>query len=105
MAAVLRPELAKVRSLGPPLRPLLPGRLGGRGDVLVEAEQVGWVVASFDRGQPIPSRARVGLAESRLAVVAEEVDIGAGVLLTQGGREVADPRLAHGSVGGAVVEG
>src|SRR5215207_3654469 len=53
LMAVLRSDLAGPRPGRWPRPPLLPGRLGGRGDVLVEAEQVGWVVASFDRGQPI----------------------------------------------------
>src|SRR5687768_6661149 len=52
-----------------------------RWDVLVEAEKVGRVVTSLDRPEPIPSRAWVGLAHPRCALVAEEADVCAGILL------------------------
>src|SRR5918995_1379759 len=92
-----RPSKGSIQADGS-LPPLLLGLVGGRGDVLVEAEQVGRVVASFDRGQPVPGPARVGLAEPGPAVVPQEVDIGAGVSLTQRSGEVADPGLAYGPV-------
>src|SRR5918994_7159453 len=82
---------------------VLVGR--GRWDVLVAAEQVGGVPAVLDGGQPLPGRPRVGLADAGGALVAEEVDVGALVVLLDGGGEPVDPGLADGPVVGALVEG
>src|SRR5918998_4458166 len=46
-----------------------------RRDVLIEPEEVRRVVATLDRGEPIPGRPRVGLADPPLALVAEKVDV------------------------------
>src|SRR6185503_13492924 len=51
-------------------------------DVLVQMEQVGRVVRALDLGQPVVGLARVDrLADPRLALVTDEVDVGAGVRL------------------------
>ena len=68
----------------------------GRGrDVLVEAEEVVRVVARLDRARAGPRSFRVGRADARLALVAEEVDVRAGVALLQRRGEVASPRPAR----------
>src|SRR5215218_3613882 len=74
------------------------------GDVLVAPEQVGRVPAALDLDQPVPGGAGIGLVDPLGALVGEEVDVGAVVALVEGGREVVDPGLTPGPVGGAVVE-
>src|ERR671910_551166 len=61
--------------------------------VLVEPEDVCGVVAALDLNEPLPGRARVGRADSRFALVAEEVDVHARVALLQRRREPRDPVL------------
>src|SRR5829696_4479752 len=51
--------------------------------VLVEPEEVCGVVATLDLNEPLPGRVRVGRADSRFALVAEEVDVHARVALLQ----------------------
>src|SRR6266545_4324127 len=70
---------------------LLPRTLDRRRDVLVAPKQVGGVVASLDRHQPVPGRPRVGLADPRRALLAEEVHVRAAVPLPQRRRELVDP--------------
>ena len=55
------------------------------------------LVGSYRRliDEPVPGRSRVGLADSRLALVGQEVDVGAGVALVQRRRERLDPGLAY----------
>src|SRR6266511_1762718 len=72
---------------------LVIGVTFGRRDVLVAVEQVGRVVATLDRRQPLPGRPRVGLADARRALVAQEVDVRAGVTVSQRRGEPVDPGL------------
>src|SRR5829696_6401869 len=62
-------------------------------DVLVEPEEVGGVVAALDLDEPLPGGARVGRADPRFALLAEEVDVDARVALLQRRREPRDPVL------------
>jgi DNA-binding MarR family transcriptional regulator len=80
------------------------GVLNRRRDVLVEPEEVGWVVAALDGPEAVPGRPRVGFADSRLAVVAEESDVCAGFALAQRRGEVGDPGVALRMVLGSLVE-
>ena len=57
--------------------------LAGRRDVLVQPEEVVRVVLRLDLRQPVPGRARVGGAHPVLALVAEEADVRAVVVLQQ----------------------
>jgi len=59
-----------------------PGTLDGRRDVLVEPEEVGWIVATLDRPEPVPGRPGVGHADACLALVAEEVDVHTAITLS-----------------------
>src|SRR5262245_29899126 len=68
--------------------PSIPAR---RWDVVVEPEEVGRVVTTLDRPQPLPCRPWVGRADPRLALVAEEADVRPGVILAQRRREGRDP--------------
>src|SRR5439155_13383534 len=77
---------------------------GLRGDVLVEPEHVRGVVTSLDLGQPIPGRARVGVADPLLALVGEEVDVGAMVVLAERPSETFDPGCAAIQVPVTLVE-
>src|SRR5829696_5429317 len=61
--------------------------------VLVEPEEVCGVVATLDLNEPLPGRARIGRADPRFALVAEEVDVHARVALLQRRREPRDPVL------------
>ena len=64
------------------LAELVAASRGGAGwDVLVEPEEVVRVVLRLDRGEPVPGRAGIGRTDARLALVAEEVDVRAGVAL------------------------
>src|SRR5712691_8823362 len=49
--------------------------LCGRGDVLVEAEEVGWVVGVFQRDEPLVGVVAVGFPDSLFAFVVEVVDV------------------------------
>src|SRR5437762_9704206 len=52
-----------------------PGKSRRRFDVLVEAEQVGWVVFLFQRGEAGVGRRAVGGAHPLLALLAQIVDV------------------------------
>src|SRR6266511_4976631 len=92
---------ASGRSHRPPrLRSL--GVLDRWQDVLVEPEQIRGVVATLDRCEAVPGRPRVGVADPRLALVAEEADVCVGFALAQRCGEVGDPGLAHGLVLGSL---
>src|SRR5215211_4630057 len=73
-------------------RLLLPGR---RRYVLVEAKEVGGIVATLDLSQPVPGRPGVGLTDAPLALLAEKACVRATVTLTQRLLEVSYPLLAH----------
>src|SRR2546422_4742014 len=76
---------------------------GGR-DVLVQPEEVLGVVAALDLGQPVVGSARVGGADPRLALVAEEVDVGAAVGLQNRAQQLPHPRHLLRSILLALVE-
>src|SRR5688572_21098377 len=88
----------------PPLTAYSGGLLLGGRDVVVDAEEVGRVVAGLDLPQAVPGRARVGRAVSCLAFVADEVDVHAIVPLVQRRREVCDPLLMPRCLVGIIVE-
>src|SRR6266849_1472035 len=67
--------------------------LAFRRDVLVEAKEVGRVVAVLDRGEAVPGVVRVGGAHACRVLVAEEVHVGAGVGLLKRRGEFAEPAL------------
>ena len=59
------------------------GEVGGnRRNVLVEAEQVVRVVATFHGHQPIPGRWRVGLPDSVITLISEKPAVGAATFTT-----------------------
>lgn len=68
----------------PAARPL-PQRGGGRpasgrrADVLVDAEEVGRVVKSLDRNEPVPRLPGVRVAHTRSSLVTKEIDVRAGI--------------------------
>jgi hypothetical protein len=72
-------------------------------DVLVAPEQVVRIVASLDLDQAVPGGAWIGPVDAGGPLVAEEVDVGAQVVLLEGGGELVDPGLADGPVGGGSV--
>ena len=72
----------------------------GRRDVLVALEQVRRVVAALDLGQPVPGRPGVGVADPLRALVAQEVDVGAVVVLL---RSRASEPSTQALLAGAVV--
>jgi hypothetical protein len=61
--------------------------LEGRRDVVIEPEEVLRVVAALDLDEPLEGRARVGLADARLALLVEEAYVRAAVALAQRRRE------------------
>jgi hypothetical protein len=79
------------------------GVVDRRRDVVVAPQEVGRVVARLDHREAVPGRPRVGVARSRLAHVAEEVDLGSGVPLLRGSGEAGSPGLADGLVLGSLV--
>src|ERR1700704_5496616 len=44
-----------------------------RRDVVIQSKEVGGVVAIFDRGEPVPGRTRVGIANSPVALRTQKV--------------------------------
>jgi hypothetical protein len=78
--------------------------LDRRRDVLVEPEQVGRVVASLDRPEPLPDRSWVGSSNSPMTLVPRKVHVRASVLLLQGRGKVRDPGLAYGPILGTLVK-
>jgi len=70
---------------------------------LVEAEQVGRIVATLDRHQLLPSHPWVGSANPRRALIAEEADVRTALAPAQGRREVVDPRLVSRCLIGTLV--
>src|SRR5687768_11426226 len=69
--------------------------LDRRQDVMVEAEEVGGVIATLDLSEPIPGRLGIGLADRLLALLAKEAHVRTTLTLTQSRREVTYPRLAR----------
>ena len=53
----------------------------GRRNILIEPEEVTWVVLGFDRGEPLPCPARIRGANTSLTLIPKEIDIGAAVAL------------------------
>src|ERR671917_375141 len=84
--------------------PLTASVLRHRPYVLIEPEEVGWVVASLDRSEPLEGRPWVGLADAPLPLVAQEVDVRGALTLAQRRRERGDPVLVHRRLIGALVE-
>src|SRR3954464_6281512 len=78
--------------------PLRRGR-----DVLVDAEEIGWVVLGLDCSEAVPGCARVCLAQSVRALVVEEVDVRAPITLPKHLHEAHDPLLVVGRLTGLVV--
>src|SRR3712207_5118310 len=92
---------ARAMKLRPPLLRSLCSSLeyashGGSGPyVLVEAEEVAGVVAALERLEPIVLLSPVGLADTLLTFLHEEVHVDARVVGLQRGPEVSGP-LGHG---------
>src|SRR3954465_4639434 len=72
--------------------------LAGGWDILIEMEEVSWVVLGLDCPQAVPGRARIGFPNALLALSAYEVDVGtrnAGIALPQRRSEGGKPGFLH----------
>ena len=71
---------------------------------MVQAEEIGRVVARLDRAETIPRRTRVGIADSRVALRTQKVYVSPAIAALQRAGEATNPGLVRGGLVGAQID-